>query len=247
MADSGKKGATIIIKKKRGGHGHGHHGGAWKVAFADFMTAMMAFFLVMWLMGSDEATKASIANYFNNPSSPEAWRPELADQDSRPLGMMTGAGESVLKGNQGEVQEDLIKRPQAFLHKESGKEGEIKSEGLIATEEILNADSIQFSVPERELFNPGSPALALPRAQDRLARMGLVSSRYRGKLQVRIELADGDYELKMSRVVAIKRYLVNKRWISEDLVRAKVSPDRLPASVGTSEPQVIFWFSRSRN
>jgi len=52
---SNKKGVTIVIKKVQGG-GAGAHGGAWKVAFADFMTAMMAFFLVMWLMGSDEET-----------------------------------------------------------------------------------------------------------------------------------------------------------------------------------------------
>ena len=42
--------SIIIIKKK--GHGHGHHGGGWKVALADFMTAMMAFFMLMWLLGS---------------------------------------------------------------------------------------------------------------------------------------------------------------------------------------------------
>jgi len=59
----------IIIIKKGGGAHAGHHGGAWKVAFADFMTAMMAFFLVMWLMGSDEETKSSVADYFNNPGS----------------------------------------------------------------------------------------------------------------------------------------------------------------------------------
>src|SRR6201996_3886256 len=58
----------IIIKKKKGGHG-GHHGGAWKVAYADFVTAMMAFFLVMWLMGADEATKAAIEGYFKDPGS----------------------------------------------------------------------------------------------------------------------------------------------------------------------------------
>ena len=43
----GDKRPIIIIKKKKGGHG-GHHGGAWKVAYADFVTAMMAFFLLMW-------------------------------------------------------------------------------------------------------------------------------------------------------------------------------------------------------
>lgn len=58
----------IVIKKIEGG-GHGHHGGAWKVAFADFMTAMMAFFLVMWLLGStSEETKKNISEYFSTPS-----------------------------------------------------------------------------------------------------------------------------------------------------------------------------------
>jgi len=47
----------IIIKRKKAGHA-GAHGGAWKVAYADFVTAMMCFFLVMWLMGSDEKVKA---------------------------------------------------------------------------------------------------------------------------------------------------------------------------------------------
>lgn len=56
----------IIIKKKKG-HAHGHHGGAWKVAYADFVTAMMAFFLVMWIMGMSEDTKVAVAGYFNDP------------------------------------------------------------------------------------------------------------------------------------------------------------------------------------
>lgn len=57
----------IIIIKKKGGHG-GHHGGAWKVAYADFVTAMMAFFMVMWLVNSaDVTTKQNIASYFKRP------------------------------------------------------------------------------------------------------------------------------------------------------------------------------------
>jgi flagellar motor protein MotB len=53
----------IIVKKK--GHGHGgHHGGAWKVAYADFVTAMMAFFMVMWILGMDPNVKDSIEGYF---------------------------------------------------------------------------------------------------------------------------------------------------------------------------------------
>jgi chemotaxis protein MotB len=62
---SGKKEASIIIKKvKKGGHG-GHHGGAWKVAYADFVTAMMAFFLLLWLLqATAQSQKEGIAEYF---------------------------------------------------------------------------------------------------------------------------------------------------------------------------------------
>ena len=61
-----EKGQVIIIRKKSGGHG-GHHGGAWKVAYADFVTAMMAFFLVMWLVGQKPDVKAAVAGYFKDP------------------------------------------------------------------------------------------------------------------------------------------------------------------------------------
>jgi chemotaxis protein MotB len=56
----------IIVIKKKGGHG-GHHGGAWKVAYADFVTAMMSLFIVLWLMGSSEKVKHAVAGYFNDP------------------------------------------------------------------------------------------------------------------------------------------------------------------------------------
>jgi chemotaxis protein MotB len=56
----------IIVIKKKGGHG-GHHGGAWKVAYADFVTAMMSLFIVLWLMGSSDRVKKAVAGYFNDP------------------------------------------------------------------------------------------------------------------------------------------------------------------------------------
>ena len=58
----------VIIKKVRKRHGEGHHGGSWKVAYADFVTAMMAFFLLMWLLGSTaKGDLGGIAQYFQNP------------------------------------------------------------------------------------------------------------------------------------------------------------------------------------
>jgi len=61
-----QKGAPIIVIKRKGGHG-GHHGGAWKVAYADFVTAMMSLFIVLWLMGSSDKVKKAVAGYFNDP------------------------------------------------------------------------------------------------------------------------------------------------------------------------------------
>ena len=67
MAGDAKKLQPIIIKRVRKG-GHAKHGGAWKIAYADFVTAMMAFFLLMWLLGSTtEGDKKGIADFFNAP------------------------------------------------------------------------------------------------------------------------------------------------------------------------------------
>src|SRR5271169_5447741 len=57
----------IIIIKKKGGHG-GHHGGAWKVAYADFVTAMMALFIVLWLMNTSKPIQKAISGYFKDPA-----------------------------------------------------------------------------------------------------------------------------------------------------------------------------------
>ncbi|MEM9710072.1 MAG: flagellar motor protein MotB [Pseudomonadota bacterium] len=63
---SGQSDAPVIIKRKKVIAGGGHHGGAWKVAYADFVTAMMAFFLLMWLLGAtNEKQRKGIADFFN--------------------------------------------------------------------------------------------------------------------------------------------------------------------------------------
>ena len=64
MATPGAK--IIIVKRRKKGHA-AHHGGSWKVAYADFVTAMMAFFMVMWILGMDENLKKSVEGYFSNP------------------------------------------------------------------------------------------------------------------------------------------------------------------------------------
>ena len=90
----------IIVIKKKGGHG-GHHGGAWKVAYADFVTAMMSLFIVLWLMNSTPQVKKAIAGYFNDPRG-----------TSRQMGTdVLGSGESVVidKTNVEKLQDQIKK------------------------------------------------------------------------------------------------------------------------------------------
>ncbi|TYT26333.1 flagellar motor protein MotB [Luteimonas viscosa] len=82
----------IVRKKKRGAHAH--HGGAWKVAYADFVTAMMAFFMVMWLVATmPQEQLGGIADYFKNPSAVEGRAASMAPGSNGP----GGAGDAPIK------------------------------------------------------------------------------------------------------------------------------------------------------
>ena len=88
-----RKTQPIIVIKKKGGHG-GHHGGAWKVAYADFVTAMMSLFIVLWLMSSSDKVKKAVAGYFNDPKG-----------TANLLGTtMTGNGETVTTASDDNMQ-----------------------------------------------------------------------------------------------------------------------------------------------
>jgi chemotaxis protein MotB len=96
MADN----SPIIIIKKKGNHG-GHHGGAWKVAYADFVTAMMALFIVLWLMNSSKQMQEAVGGYFKDPSGTS----KQVGTDQR------GAGENfmVTKDDMSKLKEQLQK------------------------------------------------------------------------------------------------------------------------------------------
>ncbi|MEL7115526.1 MAG: flagellar motor protein MotB [Pseudomonadota bacterium] len=82
---SANEGAPVIIKRVKKVSGDGHHGGAWKVAYADFVTAMMAFFLLMWLLNATtEQQRKGIADYFN---------PTI------PINRISGGGEGAFGGD----------------------------------------------------------------------------------------------------------------------------------------------------
>jgi len=95
----------IIIKKVRG-HGGGHHGGAWKVAYADFVTAMMALFIVLWVLGaSDKKFKAGLAHYFREP------------------GVFSGSSGIIPNGGQDKLGAGIIQAPSLEVLHAQIKEG----------------------------------------------------------------------------------------------------------------------------
>ncbi len=90
----------IIVLKKKGDHG-GHHGGAWKVAYADFVTAMMALFIVLWLLNSSKQIQEAVGGYFKDPTG-----------TSKKVGSnMQGAGENFVltRDNMPRLKEQLQK------------------------------------------------------------------------------------------------------------------------------------------
>ncbi|MFP4207420.1 MAG: flagellar motor protein MotB [Wenzhouxiangella sp.] len=91
----------VIIKRVKKVKGHGHHGGAWKIAYADFVTAMMAFFLLMWLLTvATEEQRRGISDYFENPLRVSMTGGEGVGEQTRPL---PGGGED-LSLSDGEVR-----------------------------------------------------------------------------------------------------------------------------------------------
>ena len=116
--------APIIVIKKKVNHA-GHHGGAWKVAYADFVTAMMALFIVLWLLNTNEKVKKAVESYFKDPTG-----------SGKQMGSaMAGVGESVVvsKDDMQHLREKLeqaMKTIPMFQQMKNNVELTITNEGL---------------------------------------------------------------------------------------------------------------------
>ncbi len=114
----------IIIIRKKVAHG-GHHGGAWKVAYADFVTAMMALFIVLWLLNSSEQVKKAISAYFQDPSG--------TGKMSGSASAGTGETVSVNKDDMSKLKEKLelaVKRSPEFENLKDNIKMSVTGEGL---------------------------------------------------------------------------------------------------------------------
>ncbi|HLD99538.1 MAG TPA: flagellar motor protein MotB [Bdellovibrionota bacterium] len=228
MANEKDKKKTIVIKKKKGGGHAGAHGGGWKVAYADFMTAMMCFFLVMWLMASDDETKAAIAHYFNHPNTPWVQGRDPSSDQVRPLGERKGVGENILKGLDGLNPDDLVKDPVRSVSeiKENKELGELAAELLDnqAYAFDITLDYVRFSVPEELLFKGGSSELS-PTAGKYLERLGQLFRGYRGYITIEghsdnppqtTGIFSNSYEYTLARAVSVMNYFIEHHWVAEE-------------------------------
>ncbi len=112
-----KPAEIVIVRRKRGGDDECHHGGVWKVAYADFMTAMMAFFLVMWLINAaNEETRSQVASYFNpvklvdTTTNPRGLQ-ENKDSSSGDVENKELKSEALAKSDKGEANANDEKKP----------------------------------------------------------------------------------------------------------------------------------------
>jgi chemotaxis protein MotB len=148
MAEDNQKEQPIIIIKKVVGHG-GHHGGAWKVAYADFVTAMMALFMVLWLLNSSQETQKAIGGYFTDPQG----NGKLIGSD------MAGAGGESIDLAAKDMEKLKEKLSQSL--KESTKFKELQDKiTMVVTGEGLRIELLESDVGT--FFESGSP---LPTAQ----------------------------------------------------------------------------------
>ncbi len=149
MAGDSKKLQPIIVKRIKKG-GHGAHGGAWKIAYADFVTAMMAFFLLMWLLGStSEGDKKGIADYFQSPLKVALLNSGSGSGDSSSV--VRGGGTDLTR-TEGQVKKGDVEAKRSTINLQA-----LKEEAQRAERARLQA--LQAKVKESLAANPRLQAL----------------------------------------------------------------------------------------
>jgi chemotaxis protein MotB len=190
----------IIIIKRKGGHG-GHHGGAWKVAYADFVTAMMALFIVLWLMNSSKQIQVAVGGYFKDPTG-----------TSKKVGSnQIGSGENftLTKDDMPKLKEELQKAVRQVANFDKLKnqiEMTITSEGLRI--ELLESSSGTFFDSGRPGVNSDGRELLVALAE----QLGKLPNRVsiEGHTDAKPYATNGDYgnwELSTDRANSARRIM----------------------------------------
>lgn len=214
MKDFSSENIYVVVKKKK--HGGEHHGGAWKVAYADFITAMMALFLVLWIVGASSQVKGAVSLYFSNPDFFKGGAGIMKDATKYP------SGTEMLP------QPDIFKNSAILSQIAKLTEGGKKIEDIISTDPDLShvKDKIIISVTQEGMkielienseglfFNVGSAEVK----KETIVLFKLIASEI-GKLPNKIIIEghtdarpyeDGEYsnwELSSDRANAVRKLL----------------------------------------
>ncbi|MCX6169949.1 MAG: OmpA family protein [Ignavibacteriales bacterium] len=213
MSDIGTE-ATPIIKKIKKSHG-GHHGGAWKVAYADFVTAMMALFIVLWILGQKPEVKEAVSSYFKDPVGFSSKSKILIEGKANPV-----------PGMKAEEEAKTHEMEKAELEKIGEKlEGELKADtdlmGLanqVKIEIVKEGLLIELTDSENDVFFDLGTAELKQRAIKIIHKIGSEISKMPNKIIVEghtdshkynnIGTGYTNFELSSERALAAKRALV---------------------------------------
>ena len=246
---------NVTIVKRRKVVAAGHHGGAWKVAYADFVTAMMAFFLLMWLLSvTDEKTRLGLADYFS-PTIP------IHSTNGGGDGPFSGASmfsQDVLARDETGRESDPGRRDEAAAALADQSLWEIESELMGASGDAVDADPLLAHIRTRvtdegliiEVFDiPGSPlftpdeAIANPLFERLLAMIGRVLSRTENSVAITGHLAAADvgedrpdpWRLSADRAQLARGLLVAAGVEDARLARVTGKANRSPAAADAGE------------
>jgi chemotaxis protein MotB len=229
MATGAGKAQPIIVIKKKGGHG-GHHGGAWKVAYADFVTAMMSLFIVLWLMNSSEKIKKAVAGYFNDPKG-----------TSTLMGTtMSGTGEETVSASDRTSLEQLKERLEQGIKARQDLEKLSKQIEITITPEGLRIELLEdkngtfYELGSPRLSSSGQELLALLAGELKTLPNALLIEGHTDAAQYTSQATYTNWELSADRANAARRLLqqdgvradqvTQVRGYADQLLRVKANP-----------------------
>ena len=214
----------IIIVKKKSGHA-GHHGGAWKVAYADFVTAMMALFIVLWLLNTSKPVREAIAGYFRDPAGTAG---KLGTSTAGP-----GAQVVVAKDDMSKLKEEIekaISHMPNFDKLKDQSEIKVTPEGL-RIELLESAKGTFFDLGSPEPNQNGEELLdllagELGKLPNKISIEGHTDSKpYSGKRNY------GNWELSTDRANSARRLMQQRGWETSRWRRSAALPTSFCASL----------------
>ena len=180
----------LIIRRRSGGRHEHPHGGIWKIAYADFMTAMMAFFLVMWLLNAtDKQTISAVASYFNPV--------KLTDQVRRPKGLHDLEPDAHGAESAEEEARSIEEKPKPDVKSESGRRPTFQEEVLFSNPYGVLAqlaERAKREISETKVDADGSAGMAIRDPFDPRFRF-LVARANAGELKTSSQIEDGSAEM----------------------------------------------------